>query len=920
MPACPACRAPLAEGARFCSACGAASAVEARAAAAEAVSADDPTRDWRRAAAPGADAPAAAGASPPPATAAAAPPPAAAHAPDPTGARFVPGTLLAGRWRLVAPLGRGGMGEVYRADDLKLGEPVALKFLPPELAADAAALARLHREVRVARRVAHPNVCRVFDIGEADGLTFLTMELIDGEDLSSLLRRIGRLPADKALEISRQLCAGLAAAHEEGVLHRDLKPANVMIDGRGRAKITDFGLAGIARRFGREEAGEGTPAYMAPEQLAGREVTVKSDLYALGLVIYELTTGRRPFAAATRGELVRAQSETSPPSPSSLADGVDALTERAILRSLAADPAERPGSALEVAAMLPGGDPLAAALAAGETPSPEMVAAATRRGSLSVPAAAGLLAAVLALVALLFWSNPKAGIHSRLPADHPPEELAFVAKGWAAELGVAGGVEAAGWERRMEPLLALLEGGAGEALWRRVESGEVPLQGFWYRAAPRPWEPDDFLVREDDPPLGQPTEVLIRLDPNGRLRSLVAEPPVAPPPGGAPDWRPWLARAGVDPATAREAPSAWRPPVFADRRIAFEAPAGESGDLLRVEAASFGGRPVWFEVVEPGARPHHAVEPPDSVGQAAFWSLLGLFYLIVAVLAVVLARRNLRLGRGDRRGALRIAAVFLAIQAVAWLVAAPHAAGPIEFSLLMEAAGGAVLSTVLVYLAYLALEPFVRRRWPQRLVSWSRLLAGDVADPMVGRDVLLGVVLGTTMAAVVITRNWAAGLALGSGVPLHIMPPFVFEGWRGLVFWLQSTFSSGLVVSISSTVFVVLLFTILRRRWLAALAFWALFATVLTLGGTPTPLVVALNLAASGLWTLTLVRYGLLSAAVAQTVFFFGLYYPWTLDPAAWYLRATVVAVGSVLALAIYGAVTAVGGRAALARWWPEER
>src|SRR5919107_606805 len=143
-------------------------------------------------------------------------------------ARFIPGTVLAGRYRLVGQLGRGGMGEVYRADDLKLGQPVALKFLPARLSKDAAMLERFHREVRTARKVSHPNVCRVFDIGEAAGQHFLSMEYIDGEDLSSLLRRIGRLPEDKAVEVARQICAGLAAAHDEGVLHRDLKPANVM--------------------------------------------------------------------------------------------------------------------------------------------------------------------------------------------------------------------------------------------------------------------------------------------------------------------------------------------------------------------------------------------------------------------------------------------------------------------------------------------------------------------------------------------------------------------------------------------------------------------------------------------------------------------------------------------------------------------
>jgi len=150
---------------------------------------------------------------------------------------------VAGRYRIVSLIGKGGMGEVYRADDLKLGQTVALKFLPKDFAQDPKRLENFHSEVRLTRQISHPNVCRVFDIAEVDGQHFLSMEYVDGEDLQGLLRWIGRLPKQKGIEITQQLCAGLAAAHELGVLHRDLKPANIMLDGRGRVRITDFGLA-----------------------------------------------------------------------------------------------------------------------------------------------------------------------------------------------------------------------------------------------------------------------------------------------------------------------------------------------------------------------------------------------------------------------------------------------------------------------------------------------------------------------------------------------------------------------------------------------------------------------------------------------------------------------------------------------------
>ena len=317
--------------------------------------------------------------------------------------RFPPGTVLGNRYRIVGRLGRGGMGEVFRADDLKLGQPVALKFLPPEVDRDPARLTQLHTEVRMARQVSHPNVCRVYDIDEIEGHTFLSMEYVDGEDLASLLRRIGRFPEDRGLEIARQICAGLAAAHERGVIHRDFKPANVMLDGTGRVRITDFGLAGSSG----ETIRAGTPAYMAPEQLAGGEVTARSDVYALGLVLYELFTGKRAIEGANLAELIRRREQEEIALPSTVVRDLDPQIDRAVMRCLAPEPAARPASALSVAAALPGGDPLAAALAAGETPSPEMVAAAgTTASVVSRRMGVGLLLLVLAgLVAIAVMSD-----------------------------------------------------------------------------------------------------------------------------------------------------------------------------------------------------------------------------------------------------------------------------------------------------------------------------------------------------------------------------------------------------------------------------------------------------------------------------------------------------------------------------------
>jgi serine/threonine-protein kinase len=288
--------------------------------------------------------------------------------------RFVPGTLLGGRYRIIGLLGVGGMGEVYRATDLTLGQSVALKFLPAEAASNQRLLERFHGEVRVARQVSHPNVCRVYDIGEIEGMPFLSMEYIDGEDLASLLHRIGRLPGDKAIETARKICAGLAAAHDKGVIHRDLKPQNIMMNKRGEVLIMDFGLAAIADQLIGAESRNGTPLYMSPEQLRGAGATARSDIYSLGLVLYEIFTGKRPYEASSLQHLLAQQEGAQLPNMSSLAADVDPAVEDAIRRCLDPDPLRRPSSALAVSAALPGGDPLAVALAAGETPSPDKVA------------------------------------------------------------------------------------------------------------------------------------------------------------------------------------------------------------------------------------------------------------------------------------------------------------------------------------------------------------------------------------------------------------------------------------------------------------------------------------------------------------------------------------------------------------------
>lgn len=253
---------------------------------------------------------------------------------------FSAGDVFAGRYRMIARIGRGGMGDVWRADDLVLETPVALKLIHSAGPSDRI---RILQEVRLARQITHPAVCRVFDVGEAGETIFFSMEFVPGEDLAALLKRTGRLTSQRVLEIAHQLCAGLAAAHAGGVLHRDLKPANILIDQDGRVRITDFGIAVTTSDAG-SPAMVGTIGYMAPEQLAGEALTERTDLYALGVVLFELVTGQ-PHHLARSGD----------PSSrlSALAPGIHPRLESAILAAIDRDPRNRPATALDMAAALP---------------------------------------------------------------------------------------------------------------------------------------------------------------------------------------------------------------------------------------------------------------------------------------------------------------------------------------------------------------------------------------------------------------------------------------------------------------------------------------------------------------------------------------------------------------------------------------
>jgi hypothetical protein len=830
--------------------------------------------------------------------------------------RFAPGAILSERYRIIGLLGRGGMGEVYRADDLRLGQPVALKFLPLDLQRDPARLAQFHNEVRIARQVSHPNVCRVYDIGEVGGLLYLSMEYVGGEDLATSLRRIGRFPEDKATDIARQLCAGLAAAHQRGVIHRDLKPANVMLDGDGRVRVMDFGLAVVG---GTDDVRAGTPAYMAPEQLLGKEVTTRSDIFALGLVLYELFTGRRAFTATTIAELEAQHQNRSTLPPSTLVSAMDPAIERAILRCIEPDPERRPASALSVSAALPGGDPLAAALAAGETPSPEMVAAAGGGMGLRAGVAWSVFGAILAGTVVCFALALNASPLERMRPEYSDEVLAQKARDIVDQLGLpARGHDQAyafAWDDDLTKFIQ--DNDKPKPQWNQVFAHSPSPLAFWYRQSPDPLTALAFhtdlltpgIVDREDPPPVVSGMTHVALDHRGRLTFFETIPPQREDTSAhaAPvDWKPLFTLAGLDLSKFQTAEPLWNWLAASDTRAAWTGQWPESGRPLRVEAAARAGRPVAFMLAGPWRKPWRM--PPPSPARVNA-TIITLFALAISILSAagLLAFRNLRSGRGDRRGAARLAMCVSTVMLALWVCQVHLAASLGLLGLLLIAVCTSIFNGVLLWMLYLALEPFVRRHWPQVLVSWTNVLTGRLRDPVVGRDVLLGAALA--VAWVLMIR----GLDLFSGGRTLSEFPGAIELLSGLRSTLGVVLEEIPYAVRNALLYFFLLFilrVLLRNQWAAALAFTLMFTLLNALGSVESPWFGAvMGFLYFGTGAVVVLRWGLLSFAVAHFISSTLMSLPATLDMSAWYFSNMALLLALVVALTAGGFYTSLGGK-----------
>jgi serine/threonine-protein kinase len=818
---------------------------------------------------------------------------------------FVPGEILANRYRIVSLLGRGGMGEVYRADDLRTAQPVALKFVITPGPADAALRERLLREAQLARQITHPNVCRIYDIGERGDELYLSMEYIDGENLRSLLRRVGRLPFEKALDVAQQLCAGLAAAHDHGILHLDLKPENVMVDGRGRALITDFG---VARRIDQDasESMAGTPSYMAPEQRSAGALTVQTDLYALGLVLFEVFTGIHAGSGNSLVHRITDAAKSERLSPTQGIRHLDPQVEHVIAVCLQPVARDRPHSATAVAAALPGGEPFSAAIAAGRTLSPAMIAAA-RREVLRPAVVAVLAIALMGEAAAVGIRNRKVLLETAPPFS--PAVLLTRAEDTLQSLGhrLPHPYRAYWFTSKRSYREQVLDRTAPFSLDEH-STRSTPHLLFVLRESPAPLLPANVfgLVFYRDPPSELPGMADVTLDGDGRLIRMCAIPEGPSHASSARvDWSTAFTQAGLRFGELTAVPPLRIPPVAYDSWTEWKTSRG--GSSARVTAAAFDGTPVYFDIDDDERAMDVARDQAGALSRlTADPTIVFVAAAVGLAVAVFIARHHLLRGDADTRGMSRLALYFFVLNAISIALLPDHVDhfGE-EYFLIAKLLAWGLYWCASAAVLYLAFEPTVRRRSPESLIGWNRLMAGRVGDPLVGRDLLVGVVAGTLTVCLM----WAA-FAEGAWFHAQTSPPFrpALESFRdprhvtALIVFLQADAVS---TALGGIFLFALLSRLVRSKWIASALWIAVFVGVSSPGlnaSSEWKVALPLTLAPAIVAAFVLIRFGLL--ALAATVFTTSM---WTRSPAAlefsaWYAARSLTALIVVIGLAAYGA------------------
>ena len=673
--------------------------------------------------------------------------------------QFKPGDMIDNRFVVVRFIARGGMGEVFEVEDRQLrGVHVALKTILSQYAVDPVMRQRFEREVLSAREVVHPNLCPIYDLGHwnrpVGGLTYLTMKLLPGESLAARIFRIGPLLSEEVLCIMRQVGAGIAAAHDAGILHRDIKNANIILQGSGaevHAWVTDFGLA---RALLSEETVltvqgvAGTPGFMAPEIFHGDTPSKASDIYAMGVVAYQALTGRLPQFSLLVGKK-GASSFRASEIPEPWRRFVEGCLKPAVEERFKTVP-----EAMQALPLNAGQNNQAEPLAGigGVITLTKFFAGAGSDVALSVPVAITCLAIVLTGIAGLCFLRQRTGIVNQIPMENSSEVLAAKARDIAKSLGYTERpVDTSfGWDYNDDYLRYVGGGKSFSAHGRNFGAQHPPAVFFWLRESPH------YLVNfasihapthfERD--TLEPGMLEVLLDSEGRLIEFHALPqqPEHSGSGQKPefDWGRLFLAAGLDPNRFARVQSMIHPQGTYDTQAAWTGSWETTQQyLLRVETAAYLGQPIFFRIIGPWTRPD--VHSPWSAGVFSFTTFL-FFLVLLPIGAGLLAWRNARLGRADQRRAFRLAGGAFLCMFLGSVVGNHHAPTVAEITTLFSALRDAFITGVIFWVLYMAAEPVVRRRSPAMLIGLNRLLEGRLRDPRIGGEMLAGFVLGVVGA------------------------------------------------------------------------------------------------------------------------------------------------------------------------------
>jgi serine/threonine-protein kinase len=677
---------------------------------------------------------------------------------------------------------------------------------------------------------------------------------------------------------------------------------------------------------------------MSPEQISGKEVTKKSDIYALGLLLYEIFTGKQAFTADTIPGLLEKQRTSQPTNPSEIVTGIDPMVEDLISKCLAKEPEARPASALHVAMALPGGNPLQAALEAGETPTPEMIAAAPSKGALKPIVALLLLLGFIGGFSLLgYWSGNFA-LSAYVPLDDSSEVLAGKAKTIIKNLGYTG--PSADRNYRFEYDKSYLEYAKlqknPQEAWEKVRRGQPLVYYFQYRQSPKYLTPKRIAegIEKDDPPLTEPGMINVELDTKGRLVKFIAVPGLKIEKTEEPnktDWKTLFDQAGLDISEFKEIEATERSLVIADETTVWKGTLIDHPDIpVRIEAAGYQGKPVYFNVIPEWKESKSSAQL--KIKEDSQWDLWSIFVtcIILSFLfgSFLLARYNLKNGRVDMRGAVTIALFFFVIFSLNSLLyfygrtSVPTIGD--KFNLFWEQSAQMLLQSFFIFAAYLAIEPFCRRRLSDLFISWNRLMIGDFRNPMIGRDILAGLCLGTGLQIIRFVLQAFKGYAGTHAINETFFDSRIlhFNGIADSLRIVPNSFQDTMIFLFVSMFFILLFSFIFKMKWKSILAMTSLFfggfailreAMVQDWIGVLGAFFVLLTI------FFVIFRFGLVGLFAFSTAeSLTGRGYT-TFDTSAFYFPATVIILAVLFAIAIYSYYISTAGKPLFGKGFLEE-